>query len=46
MFELLYSRIKPLLDIYDKLKPVLKLPKINDPKIITCGMRLHGKSRT
>jgi len=46
MIELLNSRIRPLLDVYEKLKPVLKLTKINEPKIATCGMQSHGKSST
>ncbi len=46
MIERLNSKIRPLLEIYDRLKDVLKLAKINRPKIATCGMQSHGKSST
>ena len=46
MIEKLNSKIRPLLEIYDKLKDVLKIAKIKTPKIATCGMQSHGKSST
>ena len=46
MIEILNSRIRPLLDVYEELKHTLKLVKINEPKIATCGMQSHGKSST
>ena len=46
MIEQLNSRIRPLLDVYEELKHTLKLAKINEPKIATCGMQSHGKSST
>ena len=46
MIEKLNSKIRPLLEIYDKLKDVLTLAKIKTPKIATCGMQSHGKSST
>lgn len=44
MIERLNKKIRPLLEICDKLKDVLTLAKINIPKIGTCGMKWHGKS--
>lgn len=46
MIEQLNSRIRPLLDVYEELKHTLKLAKISEPKIATCGMQSHGKSST
>ena len=46
MIEKLNSKIRPLLEIYDKLKDVLKIAKIKAPKIATCGMQSHGNSST
>ena len=46
MIEKLNSKIRPLLEIYDRLKDVLKIAKINPPIIATCGMQSHGKSST
>ena len=46
MIEKLNSKIRPLLEIYDRLKDVLKIAKIKTPKIATCGMQSHGKSST
>ena len=46
MIEKLNSKIRPLLEIYYKLKDVLKIAKIKTPKIATCGMQSHGKSST
>ena len=46
MIEQLNSRIRPILDVYEELKHTLKLAKISEPKIATCGMQSHGKSST
>ena len=46
MIEELNRKIRPLLEIYEKLKDVLKIAKIGIPKIATCGMQSHGKSST
>jgi len=46
MIEKLNSKIRPLLDIHEKLKDVLTLAKIKTPRIATCGMQSHGKSST
>ena len=46
MIEQLNARIRPLLDVYEELKFTLKLAKITEPKIATCGMQSHGKSST
>ena len=46
MIEILNSRVRPLLDVYEDLKNTLKLVEINEPKIATCGMQSHGKSST
>ena len=46
MIEKLNSKIRPLLEIFDRLKDVLKLAKIKTPIIATCGMQSHGKSST
>ena len=46
MIEKLNSKIKPLLEIFDRLKDVIKLAKIKVPIIATCGMQSHGKSST
>ena len=46
MIERLNSKIRPLLEIYDRLKDILKLAKINRPKIATCRMQSHGKRST
>lgn len=46
MIEKLNSKIRPLLDIHERLKDVLTLAKIRTPKIATCGMQSHGKSST
>ena len=46
MIEKLNSKIRPLLDIHERLKDVLTLANIRTPKIATCGMQSHGKSST
>jgi len=46
MIEKLNSKIRPLLEIFDRLKDVLKLAAIKTPIIATCGMQSHGKSST
>lgn len=46
MIKKLNSKIRPLLDIYEKLKDSIKLANIKIPKIVTCGMQSHGKSST
>ena len=46
MIKKLNSKIRPLLDIYEKLKDSIKLASIKIPKIVTCGMQSHGKSST
>ena len=46
MIDKLNRKIRPLLEIYEKLKDVLKIAKINEPRIATCGMQSHGKSST
>jgi len=46
MIEKLNLKIRPLLDIHEKLKDVLALANIKTPKIVTCGMQSHGKSST
>ena len=46
MIEKLNKKIRPLLEICDKLKDVLDLAKIKIPIIATCGMQSHGKSST
>ena len=38
--------IRPLLDLADKLIPLLKGTKIRIPRIASCGMQSHGKSST
>ena len=40
MIEKLNSKIRPLLEIFDRLKDVLKLAAIKTPIIATCGMYL------
>ena len=46
MIEKLNSKIRPLLEIYDRLKDELKIANIKTPKIAICGMQSHGKSST
>lgn len=46
MIEKLNAKIRPLLDIHERLKDVLTLANIRTPKIATCGMQSHGKSST
>ena len=46
MIEKLNSKIRPLLEVYDKLKDVFEIAKIKTPIIATCGMQSHGKSST
>ena len=43
MIERLNKKIRPLLEISDKLKDVLDLAKINIPIITICGMQSYGK---
>ena len=40
------ENIRPLLDLADKLAPILKGTKIKIPRIASCGMQSHGKSST
>ena len=40
------DNIRPLLDLADKLTPLLKGTKIRIPRIASCGMQSHGKSST
>ena len=40
------DNIRPLLDLADKLTPLLKGTKIRLPRIASCGMQSHGKSST
>ena len=44
MIERLNKKIRPLLEISNKLKDVLDLAKINIPIIATCGIQSHGIS--
>ena len=40
------DNIRPLLDLADKLTPLLKGTNIKLPRIASCGMQSHGKSST
>ncbi len=40
------DNIRPLLDLADKLTPLLKGTKIRIPRIAFCGMQSNGKSST
>ena len=40
------DNIKPLLDVVEKITPLLKGTDIKIPRIASCGMQSHGKSST
>ena len=40
------DNIRPLLDLADRLTPLLKGTTIKIPRIASCGMQSHGKSST